>query len=117
MTAPGIWLHKSILQWPVDQEVLSSWILLFGFLPIDRHSFCLQSIDPATGFSERSTSLINRNWIHKREVVGSDSSCRVADTIEFEPRLAFLGRVLKPVYRFVFRYRHRNLRKRFGSRA
>lgn len=39
MTAPSEWSSKPIFEWPSGRVLFSSWILLFGILPIDRHTF------------------------------------------------------------------------------
>lgn len=44
MTAPSEWSDRPIYEWPVGRVLFSSWILLFGIIPIDRHKFFFQSI-------------------------------------------------------------------------
>lgn len=117
MTAPESFLGHSILEWPVKRQLFSSWILLFGFLPIDRHRFFFAAINPNEGFSERSTSWTNKRWCHDRSVVTLQSGCRVKDTVNYRSRIPFLDVLLKPAYRLVFRWRHRNLRRRYGELA
>jgi ligand-binding SRPBCC domain-containing protein len=90
---------------------------LFGFVPIDRHRFFLAAINPNEGFSERSTSWTNKYWCHERKVVSQESGCRVTDTVNFSSRIPFVDMLLKPIYRLVFRWRHRNLRRRYGELA
>ena len=115
MTVPREWSGKAISEWPAGQVLFSSWILLFGILPIDRHTFCFQEIDRQRGFSETSTSLTNRLWHHRRSIDCNEQTCLVTDIVEVEPRLSFLAYVLGPVYRFVFKHRHKLLRSRFGA--
>ena len=117
MTAPEAFSARGILEWPVKRQLFSSWILLFGFLPIDRHRFFFAAINPDEGFSERSTSWTNKRWCHDRTVVQLESGCRVTDTVKFRSRMPFLDVLLKPTYLLVFRWRHRNLRRRYGGRA
>jgi hypothetical protein len=114
MTAPGEWRDRPILQWPVQQRLFSSWILLLGLIPIDRHVFYFHAIDPDRGFTEGSASIINRLWRHRRWISPLDGGCRVVDTVSYESRLPGLGHLFKPVYRLVFWHRHRKLRRRFG---
>ena len=68
MTAPSEWSDRAIFEWPTGRTLFSSWILLFGVIPIDRHSFFFQSIDRQRGFVEESSSLTNRLWCHSREI-------------------------------------------------
>ena len=115
MTVPPEWSGKAIPEWPTGQILFSSWILLFGIFPIDRHTFFFEEIDRQRGFSEASTSLTNKFWHHRRAVDCNEQFCLVTDTVEFGPRLPFLAYLLGPVYRFVFKHRHRVLRSRFGA--
>src|SRR5690554_7620371 len=68
MTAPSEWSSKPIFEWPTGKVLFSSSILLFGILPIDRHTFFFQSIDRQRGFAEASSSLTNKLWHHRREI-------------------------------------------------
>jgi hypothetical protein len=113
MTAPDEWSGRPIVEWPANQPLFTSWILLFGVLPIDRHAFCLRSVSPAEGFDEDSSSTMNRYWRHQRRVTPIEGGCRVTDRVEYESRLPLWGSLLKPVYELVFRHRHRNLGKAY----
>lgn len=115
MTAPAEWSSKPISEWSTGKALFSSWILLFGILPIDRHTFFLQSIDRERGFTEASSSFTNTLWQHRRDINRNGASYRVIDTVEFQCRLPLLGYVLAPVYRFIFRHRHRVLRSCYGG--
>ena len=117
MTAPSEWSSKPIFEWPTGKVLFSSWMLLFGILPIDRHTFFFQSIDRQWSFAEASSSLINKLWHHRRKVDRSGASCRVTDTVEFQCRLPLLEYVLAPVYHFIFTHRHRVLRSYYGGSA
>lgn len=117
MSAPASWAGQGITTWPTDQYLFSSWITLFGFIPIDRHHFQLRGVDPAGGFVECSRSWNNRYWHHARRIQALPRGCRVTDTVHYRSRLPGLGWLLKPVYRAVFAWRHRQLRKKFGSMA
>ncbi len=114
MTAPPDWRQKPITQWPARQQLFKSWVLLFGFLPIDRHSFYFDAIDPASGFSEASSSTMNRIWRHRRTLESIDDCTRVTDEVEFEGRIPFLFWLVMPVYKAVFRRRHDVLRQTYG---
>ena len=117
MTAPSDWSGKAIFEWPTGKVLFASWILLFGFFPIDRHRFFFQHIDRQRGFSEESSSLTNKLWRHQRDIDSNGASCRITDTVEFQCRLPFLVYVLGPVYHLVFKHRHRVLRSCYGGRA
>jgi hypothetical protein len=117
MTGPPEWSSKAIFEWPTGKVLFSSWILLFGILPIDRHTFFFQSIDRPRGFAEASSSLINKRWHHRRDIRRDGVSWRITDTVEFQCRLPLLEYVLGPVYRFIFRHRHQVLRSLYGGSA
>lgn len=122
MTVPPAWSNRGISDWPVGAELFSSWILLFGVLPIDRHAFRLRETDCECGFNEASSSWISREWNHRREIrpllVGSQSAgCTVVDRVAFVCRAPVVGGLLTPLYKFVFWHRHRRLRKKYGSAA
>ncbi|MEQ8714323.1 MAG: hypothetical protein RIC80_14990 [Cyclobacteriaceae bacterium] len=117
MTAPSEWSSKPIFEWPTGKVLFASWILLFGILPIDRHTFFFQSIDRQRGFAESSSSFTNKLWQHRRDINRNGASCRVTDTVEFQCRLSVLAYALAPVYRIIFKHRHRVLRSYFGGSA
>jgi hypothetical protein len=116
MTAPGPWAVRPIHSWPTGETLFSSWILLCGCVPLDRHTFALHSVAPGRGFDESSRSLVNRRWKHRREIESTEAGCRVTDTVHFSCRIPGLGYVLRPVYALVFSHRHRRLRSRYGER-
>lgn len=114
MTVPDKWRVKPICQWPANCHLFDSWILLFGFIPVDKHSICFDIIEEDVGFSEASTSFANHSWKHRRDVAETPTGCRVTDTVEFEPRLALVGPIAKVLYRLIFAHRHRHLGARYG---
>jgi hypothetical protein len=117
MTAPARWRSRPIRDWPEGERLFRSWILLLGLLPVDRHVFQLRRIAPDEGFTEQSSSLANAVWRHRRRILQSGSGCRITDTVEYRSRLPLAGRLLNPVYRMVFRHRHRRLRRLYGTPA
>ncbi len=117
MTAPKSWASRSILEWPERQALFQSWILLFGVVPIDRHSFYFEIINPAEGFVESSSSTANSVWRHQRTVAPIRSGCRLTDTIHYQNRAPLLGALFKPLYGLVFFCRHRYLRTKYAGRA
>lgn len=114
MTAPSEWSNKAISDWPTGRVLFSSWILLFGIVPIDRHKFFFASIDRQVGFAEESSSFCNRLWRHHRNIDRYGTACRLTDTVEFQCRLPMFTLLLTPVYRFIFKHRHQVLRSAYG---
>jgi hypothetical protein len=117
MTAPPGWRRCAIGQWEAGRVLFSSWILLFGVVPIDRHTFRLERILPGEGFDEASSSWANRQWRHSRRisaVPGRAEACTVTDRVSVTGRLPWLTAVLMPTYRLVFRHRHARLRRWHG---
>ena len=117
MTAPVNWENRSILELPVGQTLFHSWVLLLGFVPIDRHVFFFDSIDPARGFVESSSSTINAVWRHQRVITPVPSGCCLTDTVSYRNRVPGLGVFFRPVYRLVFFWRHRYLRKKYAGHS
>ena len=117
MTAPEPYASQNILDWPAQQPLFQSWALLFGVLPIDRHSFYFERIHPESGFREQSSTWTNRHWCHTRVVTTLEQGCRVTDTVRFRSRIPLVDILFKPTYRLVFRWSHRVLRRRYDGRA
>lgn len=117
MTASPQWANRPIFEWPTGRVLFSSWILLFGIIPIDRHTFFFQSMDRQRGFAETSYSLTNKLWHHCRDIDCSGANCLVTDTVEFQCRVPLLTYLLAPAYRFVFRHRHKVLKSCYGGSA
>ena len=100
---------------PPGRLLFTSWLLLLGFIPLDRHRLFLYSLDPAGSFDERSTSWLQRHWLHHREIVSlTDSSSIVRDELHITPRIALLTPLVRSLVRAVFARRHRYLHARFG---
>ena len=97
--------------------ICRSWVLLFGVFPVDYDDITLVRLEPPNGFLERSAMLSQRTWEHERTLEAVGAHCRLTDRIRYEPRLPLPDAVLRSVYRFVFRHRHRRLRRRFGGQA
>jgi ligand-binding SRPBCC domain-containing protein len=86
-----------------------SWVLLLGVLPFEYDDVTLIELEPGRRFLERSPMLSQRTWQHERIVEPSAGGSRVTDRIRMEPRLGLPARPLVPVFRAVFRHRHRRL--------
>jgi hypothetical protein len=85
----------------LGERLFRSWILFLGLLPIDYDDLTLIEFEPGRRFLERSVMLSQRQWVHERIVTPTAMGCRLTDSVRFIPRLAF-------------RWRHRNLRRRFS---
>ena len=93
-----------------------SWILLLGVVPIDYDDITLVRLDPGRGFLERSPMLTQREWEHERTIAPDGAAgVLLTDRVRFQPRLPIPARWLRPLYRTVFRHRHRRLRAEFGG--
>jgi hypothetical protein len=101
----------------LGERLFRSWILLFGVLPVDYDDLTLVRVEPGRGFLESSTMLSQRRWVHERTLASVPGGCRVTDRVCFEPRLPLPGRLLRAVFRFFFRHRHRRLARHFGGRG
>ena len=117
MTAPARVRREGLAAVEVGRRVCRSWVLLFGVLPVDYDDITLMRIEPPNGFLERSAMLSQRAWEHERTLEAVGVHCRLTDRVRYEPRLPLPDAVLHSLYRFVFRHRHRRLRRRFGGRA
>ncbi len=135
-SADAVWEHAASVAginaelWPLrmhlppDPEVLlhlaetratrGLLITLLGVLPLDWHWLGIQRIDLGRGFHEVSSSLSMRCWVHIRSIDPVAGHCVLLDRVEFTPRLAFLGPLIAPLYRAIFRRRHRVLGQKFG---
>jgi hypothetical protein len=98
-----------------DRPAFRSWILLFGFIPVDFDDIMLVELEPGRAFDERSRLLTMRQWHHRRTLVPTPTGCIVRDEVKCVPRLFVTGPVLFRLYRFAFKLRHRALRRRFGE--
>jgi hypothetical protein len=117
MTAPRRLREQGLEAVVVGERLCRSWLLLFGVLPIDYDDITLERFDPGRGFLEQSRMLSQRRWEHERTVEPEASGgCILTDTVRWEPRLPLPDFLLRPLFRSIFRYRHRRLRRRYGGR-
>lgn len=113
MSTPQQWSAKSIADWPVNDHIFSSSILLFGFIPIDLHRFKFTSVD-GMGFTESSNTLLNSLWSHERTISITDSGAKVTDVVCYKSRLGFIGYLFKPLYQSIFAHRHKRLKQKYA---
>jgi ligand-binding SRPBCC domain-containing protein len=117
MTCPPAFRRIDPSVVPIGRPWFRSWLFLFGVLPFDYDHLRIMAIEPGRGFHEDSTMLSQRRWVHRRELEPVGDGTRVTDRIEFEPRMSFLGPLLRPVFQAVFRHRHRRLAAHFARIA
>ena len=97
------------------EVVFRGWLLLFGVLPIDRHSLGLERVLDL-GFDEESSSWLQQRWRHERRIVDhGDGTSTVTDHVVVVPRIAISRSIVAAMVGVVFRHRHRRLTERFGS--
>jgi len=77
----------------------------------------MEKCTPGVGFEERSRSAMNRHWNHDRRTAPIPGGCILTDRIEYKSRFPLIGRLLLPVYAFIFAGRHRQLRRTHGRAA
>ncbi len=95
---------------PVDQPLFNSWILLFGLLPIDRHSFMVHEVGE-THFIETSHSLLQKAWRHERYLTAQGDNTNVRDVVTVTPRLGLMAPLTNWIVAAIFRHRHKRLAK------
>jgi ligand-binding SRPBCC domain-containing protein len=117
MTAPRRVREQGLAAVRVGERVCRSWVLLLGVLPVDYDDITLTRLDPPRGFLEQSAMLSQRQWEHERTIDSCPEGCTVTDRVSYEPRVPLPDSVFRALYRLIFRYRHRRLRRRFGGRA
>lgn len=99
---------------PLDMPLFGSWILLFGVLPFDRHTFVIHEVG-ARHFIETSRSLLQRLWRHERSLTETEGGTIIRDVVTVTPRFGFAAPITEAVVRAIFRHRHRRLAKRHGA--
>lgn len=97
------------------ERVFRSWILLFGLLPVEYDDLAFEAIEPGRRFLERSSMATQREWVHERIVESAGAGALLEDRLAFRPRLAWTGPIAGALFRAVFSWRHRRLRRRFGG--
>ena len=114
MTAPARVRALDPAEVVLGERIFRSWVLLFGVLPIDYDDLTLVKLEPGRGFHEQSRMLSMKVWEHERWLEPVDGGCRISDRLSFEARLPGMGPLLERTVRYLFRHRHRRLRRQFG---
>ena len=105
---------------PLGERLGRSWILLFGFLPVDYDDLGLAERGPGLRFLERSTMLSMRAWEHERTVTPAPEGCEITDRLAFQLRapLATIpgsARLASAIVARLFAHRHRRLARYWGG--
>jgi hypothetical protein len=116
MTSPNKWKTRLLTDAPVKKKLFSSIILLFHLIPVDIHNLYFKLI-LENGFKESSNSMMMKVWNHNREINNFENGCILTDEISFSTRVPFLDVIIKPIYSYVFRHRHKRLLKKYGVAA
>jgi ligand-binding SRPBCC domain-containing protein len=139
--ADAVWAHCSSMDgvsrelwplmrmtYPADREALGgsafvagrplfrSCLLLFGVLPIDRSDLTLVELDVGRRFLERSPMLSQKLWEHERLLEPTPEGTRVTDRLRWRGRFPGAGAAFALAVPVLFRWRHRRLKRIFGSR-
>lgn len=102
---------------PPGTVLFQSWLSVLGLIPFDRHALVLEQLYPGIGFDERSSSWMQKVWVHRRRIEAIPGGCRVSDELEITPRLRLQVPLVRWVAAVLFRHRHRRLRARYGELA
>jgi ligand-binding SRPBCC domain-containing protein len=116
MTVPEQGLSLGDPRVVLGERLFRSWLLVFGVLPVDYDDVVLESIDSGRSFNERSSMLTQREWHHDRELEPCTAGTQITDRLAWAPRLPGAGLIFRVVVPRLFRWRHRQLRRRFGGR-
>ena len=99
---------------PAGAHAGRSWLLLFGWLPLDYDDLTFVEHGPGRRFLERSTMLTQSCWEHERLVEPIEGGCRLVDRLQWRGRVVGLGALYRLAVPLLFAHRHRWLRRRFG---
>lgn len=114
MTFPA--QFKNLEDVPADGIVhFTSTILLFGFLPVDRHNLSIIALKAPDHFDERSSNFAMKVWTHKRSLFAHDGGVTVTDECAFVPRIGLVGPLLHGIFAGVFKRRHQRLKRFFAQ--
>lgn len=96
------------------QPLFTSWILLFGFLPIDRHTFVIHEVGPSH-FIETSHTLLQKSWRHERYLTEQRDGTEVRDVVTVVPRATFMQPLTNRIVAAIFRHRHKQLARLYPA--
>lgn len=95
------------------QALFTSWLWLFGCLPMGTSRLTLLELAPGEGFVEQSPMTGMRLWRHERRLEPCAEGVRVIDQLTVEPWLP--APLVKAFLQLFFASRHRTLRRRAGA--
>ena len=105
---------------PPEQVVgrhFRSWMLAFGFLPVDRRTMQIEVFEEGR-FRECSTSWLQGRVCHERTAVAADHGSTVlTDTLVLESRGRLVDALLRRGVTLTFHRRHRRLRRHFDKES
>lgn len=102
-------------RWGPGEPLYRSWIFFVGIVPVEYDDIVMEEVEPGRRFLERSSMLMQQLWEHERVIEPNPRGCRITDRICFVPRLPGTGALFVPIFKGVFYWRHRNLRRLFGA--
>ena len=92
------------------QPLFTSWLWLFGLLPIGISRLTLLELTPNVGFVEQSPLTGTRLWRHERRLEADGKGTKVVDQLTIDP--LFAAWLVKGFVQLFFNSRHRSLRRR-----
>jgi hypothetical protein len=99
-----------------NKPLFRSWLLLFGFIPIDYDLIGITDCKEGHSFSERSSMGLMSKWHHDRFLHElNDNQTQVVDKLSFISRIPFTGFILSFIVRMLFKYRHYKLKTFYGG--
>ncbi len=101
--------------WEPGRFRFRSWILLGGVIPVEYDDIAFAEVLPGSSFCETSTLASQSLWTHERVVEPLPGGARISDQLTFASRLSLLEPLYGWVFRWVFQWRHHNLRRRYGN--
>jgi ligand-binding SRPBCC domain-containing protein len=105
--------EKTIDDVPLGVPAGRVWLRLGGLVPFEYDDLVVTELEPGRRFREESSMATMRRWVHERTVEpGADGGTIVTDRVAFEPRIAWLGPLLRPMVEAFFAHRHRRLVRR-----
>lgn len=114
------WLHLSApdgieslanLDIVPDQPIFTSWMWLFGVLPIGRSKVTLKELTPGVGFVEESPMTGVRYWRHERRIHANNGGTLLDDEVTVVP-YPFASLRTRLLVSLLFKHRHKVLKAR-----
>ena len=100
--------------WTPGRVRYRSMIKLGALVPVEFDDLAFQEVVEGRYFLERSTMLTQSEWQHRREIEPLPGGARIIDSVSFTSRVEALEPLFERIFRLVFRWRHRNLRRIYG---